>query len=83
MAVLNLCLSSLEKYSRRFGKVWGDIAVDLGKFRIILIFVLKMVCCMFSLEPPRGGYSNEVIHHPFMLEKEIKDIPVVSPDLAL
>ena len=38
---------------------------------------------MFSLESPRGGYSNEVIHHPFMLEKEIKDIPVVPPDLAL
>ena len=26
----NLCLS-LEKYSRRFGKIWGDIAVDLEK----------------------------------------------------
>ena len=25
----NLCLSSLEKYSRRFWKIWGDIAVDL------------------------------------------------------
>ena len=28
----NLCLSSLEKYSRRFGKKkWGDKAVDLEK----------------------------------------------------
>ena len=25
----NLCLSFLEKYSRKFGKIWGDIAVDL------------------------------------------------------
>ena len=83
MAVSNLCLCSLEKYSRRFGKIWGDIAVDFGKFRIILIFVLKMVCWMLSLEPPRGGYFNEAINHPFMLEKEIKDIPVVPPDLAL
>ena len=40
-----------------------------------------MVGCVFSLESPRGGYSNEVIHHPFMLEKEIKDIPVVPLDL--
>ena len=42
-----------------------------------------MVGCVFSIESPRGGYSNEVIHHPFMLEKEIKDIPVVPPDLAV
>ena len=53
------------------------------KFRLILFFVLKMVGCVFSLEPPRGDYSNEAIHHTFMLEKEIKDIPIVPPDLAL
>ena len=49
----NLCLSSLEKYSRRFRKIWGDIAVYLGKFRIILFFVLKTVGSVFSLESPR------------------------------
>ena len=62
----NLCLSSLEKYSRRFGKIWGDITVDLEKVGLIFFFVLYMVGCVFSLESPRGGYSNEVIHHPFM-----------------
>ena len=27
----NLCLASLKKYSRRFGKIWGDIAEELDK----------------------------------------------------
>ena len=41
-----------------------------------------MVYCMYSLEWPRWGDSNENTQHSFMLKK-IKKIPIMRPDLAL
>ena len=43
-AVLNSFLSPLEK---------NPIAADLGQFRVIFFFILKMVYCVYSLESPR------------------------------
>ena len=45
------------------------MAADLGKFRVIFFFILKMVYCVYSLESPRGGDSHENTQHTFMLKK--------------
>ena len=41
-----------------------------------------MVYCVYSLESPWWGDSNENTQHTFML-KNWKDIPIMPPDLAL
>ena len=57
-------------------------AADLGLIRVIFVFKLKMVYCVFSLESPRWGDSNENTQHTFMLKKW-KIIPILPPDLEL
>ena len=47
----------------------NPIATDFGKFRVIFSFILKMVSCVYSLESPRWGDSNENTQHTFMLKK--------------
>ena len=47
-----------------------------------MIFILKTVYCVCSLESPQGGDSNENTQHTFMLWK-IKEILIMPPDLAL
>ena len=61
------------------------IAADIIVFGIIssiffMILILIMVCCVYSLESP---HSNENTQHNFMLKKNRKDIPIMSPVLAL
>ena len=51
-------------------------AADLRKFRSIFLFILKMVYCVFSLESPRWGDSNENAHNTFMLKK-MEKIPLL------
>ena len=46
-----LCHGCFERVLEFLGK--EPIAVDLGKFRVIFIFILEMVYCMYSLESPR------------------------------
>ena len=53
-------------------KVWASSLVCFEDGRL---------CVLIRAAP--WIYSNEAIRHPFMLEKEIKDIPVVPPVLAL
>ena len=57
-------------------------AADLGLIRVIFVFKLKMVYCVFSLESPRWGDSNENTQHTFMLKKW-KITPILPPDLEL
>ena len=52
------------------GKI--SIAADTIIFGIILgnfLFILKMVCFVYSLESPRWGDSNENTQHTFVLKK--------------
>ena len=44
---------------------------------MIFIFILKMVYCVYSLESPRWGDSNENTQHTFILEK-IEKIAILS-----
>ena len=53
-----------------FGK--NPIAKDLGKLSAIFFFILKYVYCVYSLESPLWGDSNENIQHTFMLKKTEK-----------
>ena len=55
------------------------IAADLGQFRVIFFNILKMVYCVFSLESPHWGDSNENTQHTFMSIENQKG----PPDLAL
>ena len=55
-----------KKHSCRFGII-----------RMIFIFILKMVYCVYSLESPRWGDSNENTQHTFILEK-IEKISILS-----
>ena len=66
-------LESLEKNS---------IAADLGLLMVIFFFILKMVYCVFSLESPPWGNSNENKQYTFILKK-IEKIPNLPPDLVL
>ena len=51
---------------------------------IFSFFILIMVCCVYSLESPRCGDSNENTQHTFILkENRKKNIPIMPPDLAL
>ena len=52
-------------------------------FRVIFFFMSKMVHCVYSLESPRRGNSNENTQYTFMLKKIEKNIPIMPPDLAL
>ena len=45
------------------------MAADLGKFVVISFFIFKMVYCVYSLESPQRGDSNENTTHRFMLKK--------------
>ena len=42
-----------------------------------------MIYCVFSLESPRWGDSNENSQHTFMLKKIGKNIPIMPPNLVL
>ena len=55
------------------------IAADLGKFRIIFFFILKMVYCVYPLKLPLLGDSNEKKH----AKENRKYIPIILPNLAL
>ena len=48
----------------------------------MFFFILKMVNCLFSLESPRWGDSNENTQKTFML-KYREDISIMPPHLAL
>ena len=54
MAVSNSCLSPQEI---------KNIAANLGLFRVIFLFILKMVYCVYPLESPRRGNSNGNTQH--------------------
>ena len=56
-------LESLGKKSIAAGII--IFGIILGNFLIILI----MVCCVFSLELPRRGNSNENKQHSFIIKK--------------
>ena len=43
------------------------LAADLGQITVIFFFILKMVYCVFSLELPQRGNSNENTQHTFKL----------------
>ena len=65
-----LVLESLTKNS-----IPADItvsAINFGWFP----FYIDMVCCVYSLELPRWGDSNENTQHTFMLEK-LKEISLL------
>ena len=75
--------STSHKYSRssvartlmaRYHGYFELILESLGKKTYLQIwdiffFILKMVCCVYSLESPRRGDSNENIQYIFMLKK--------------
>ena len=42
-----------------------------------------MVCCVYSLESPRRGDSNDITQHTSRLKKIEKHIPIMPSDLAL
>ena len=42
-----------------------------------------MAYCVYPLESPRWGDSNEHTQNTFMLKKNREDIPIMHPDLAL
>ena len=42
-----------------------------------------MVYCMYSLESPHWGDSNENTQQPFSVKENRKDITIMPPDLAL
>ena len=52
------------------------MAADLGQFGVIFFFTLKMVCCVYSLESPRWGDSNEN-------KENRKETPIMPLDLEL
>ena len=54
------------------------IAADLDHSGFFLFFILEMVCCVYSLESPRRGDSNDNKQHPFMLTK-IERISLLWP----
>ena len=45
-------------------------------------FYIEKVYCLYSLESPQWGNSNENTQHTYMLEK-LRDIPIMPPVLAL
>ena len=49
---------------------------------MIFFFILKMVYCVYSLESPHRGDSNENTQHTLMLNK-IKKLSLMPPDLVL
>ena len=49
---------------------------------MIFFFILKIVCCLYLLDLPQEGDSNENIQLTFILKK-IENIYVMPPDLAL
>ena len=61
----------------------NHIAANLGWFSVIFFsfFILKMAYCVYSLDSPQWGNSNENTQHTFMKIK--KNIPRMPPDLAL
>ena len=61
----------------------NSVAADLGKLRLIFFFILKMVCCLYSLVSPQWGNSNENTQNTFMLKKIDNISLFMSPDLAL
>ena len=50
---------------------------------MIFFVMLKTVCCVYSLESPRWGDSNEYTQHTFISKEIEKSIPTMLPDLAL
>ena len=59
------------------------MAANLAKFRVTFLFILKMVYCVYSLESPHRGDSNENTQHTYLHVKENgKYIPIMPPDLA-
>ena len=55
-----------ELIPKSLGK--NPLAADMGLFSVIFFFfILKMVYCVFSLESPQWGDSNENTQHTFML----------------
>ena len=66
-----------------FESPWKNtMAADLGLFKLMFLYILTMVGCVYSLESPRRGDSNENTLHTFLL-KNIEIIPIMPPDLAL
>ena len=60
----------------------GPLTYESGALPIALrgpafLFILKMVHCMFQLESPRWGDSNEDTQNTFMLKK-IEKISLLS-----
>ena len=47
------------------------IVVDLGQFRVnfFFIYIIEMVYCVYSLESPRWGDSNECTQYAFIWKK--------------
>ena len=60
-----------KSYSCRFGII-----------KVVFLFHIKMVYCVYSLESPHRGDSNESTQYTFMLKK-IKKILIKPPNLAL
>ena len=56
--------------------------VILGNSFYILIIYIDKVCCVYSLESPQRGKSNENTQDTFMLEK-LRDILIMPPGLGL
>ena len=44
----------------------NPLAADLGWFSVIFFFILKTVNCVYSLESPHWGDSNENTQHTFI-----------------
>ena len=59
------------------------VAADLGKFNAIFFIILKMVYCVYPLESPRWGDSNENTKTYLHVEENGKDIAVIPAHLAL
>ena len=56
-----------QLFRTRFWVPWKNpTAADLGWF---IFFILKMVCCVYSLESPHRGDSNENTQHTIILKK--------------
>ena len=47
----------------------SPIAADLGQFRVIFFFYVENLYCVYSLESPQWGDSNENTQHTFILKK--------------
>ena len=60
----------------------NPMVADLGNLDLFSFFILKTVYCVYSLESPQWGDSNENTQHTFILQK-IKEILIMPPDLVL